>query len=121
MPVTLIRSGGEQSCQAQGLVDTGGAISCISSALVERLELEPVGKETIITIAGRAEGLTYFLDVVFPVNIPGSAEPGNYTILRLPCLAFDEARSYEFLIGWDLLAATQISINGLGRQASICF
>ncbi|GAB6043893.1 aspartyl protease family protein [Endothiovibrio diazotrophicus] len=121
VPVTLGRPGSDESLQTQGLIDTGSTVSCISAALVERLHLEPIGKEAVLTLSGPVEGLTYFLDAGFPVNLPGLGWHGIYTIERIACLAFAAERPYEFLIGWDLLGSAQVTINGPGRIASICF
>ena len=48
----------------EGLLDTGATNSCISSEVVRRLQLEPIGKRSIHTAAGESVVNNYSVSVV---------------------------------------------------------
>ena len=113
-PVAIRSATGGEVVSAMALFDTGAAVSAISPALVERLNLCPIGKGTVHE-AGRDPLSAPFFHV--HVIIPGIGSWIELDVAGLPALA----RPHDILIGRDFLSHFRFSVDFTEGRVALHF
>lgn len=84
----------------EGLLDTGATNSCISPAVVRRLQLEPIGRSPIHTAAGEAVVSNYSVSIVVFLE----SEPVTVLCRHVTAAAFTPSPGLDVLIGLDIIS-----------------
>ena len=109
---TLI-SGTEDMIANVALWDTGATTSCISTDVVDRLNLKTIGQKFVRTPAGQRILNTYLLDVRLPNNVLVKdvmvigTEIGNHGI--------------DLLIGMDIIGLGDFSVSNFEGKTRFSF
>ncbi|MHB8337673.1 MAG: aspartyl protease family protein [Ignavibacteriaceae bacterium] len=101
----------DRTIRVKALWDTGCSISSISSSVVNRLELEPIGDRIQITSA-----VGYHWQHHYKVNL--NFDNNNF-IKNFTVLDFPRVDDVEFLIGMDLIQKGRLLIEN--NRASFSF
>lgn len=103
---------------ARALIDTASDVTCVASAIPQRLRLAPSGQHTTQGIAGSVP--VRLFEVSF--SIPG-ASASSGPLLVLPQLVVMElpqaVPNVEVLIGLDVLMQCALHVDGPNRQFAI--
>ena len=84
----------------EGLLDTGVTNSCISSEVVRRLQLEPIGKRSIHTAAGESVVNNYSVSVVVFLE----SDPATVLCQHVNAAEFTPSPGLDVLIGLDIIS-----------------
>lgn len=84
----------------EGLLDTGATNSCISSEVVRRLQLEPIGKRSIHTAAGESVVNNYSVSVVVFLE----SDPATVLCQHVNAAEFTPSPGLDVLIGLDIIS-----------------
>jgi hypothetical protein len=103
---------------ARALIDTASDVTCVASAILQRLRLPLSGRQTTQSISGSVP--VKLFEVSF--GIPG-ASAGSGPLLVLPLLTVMELpqplQDIEVLTGLDVLAHCILHLDGPNRQFSL--
>jgi hypothetical protein len=103
---------------ARALIDTASDVTCVASAIPQRLRLAPSGQHTRQGISGSVRVLLF--EVSF--SIPG-ASAGSGPRLVLPQLVVMELpqllQNVNVLIGLDVLLQCVFHVDGPNRQFTL--
>ena len=92
--------------RTRGIIDTAAARTCINSTTVDKLLLEPLQMETLITASGPRESGIYDLTLQLGPREEHSPDP-------LSVLAYDAmVTGAELLVGLDVLRHGRLTLDG---------
>lgn len=108
----IVSYNGKQQ-KVRALWDTGATGTCISTTVVQELEMVPTGKMNINTPAGSKIVNTYLLDVMLPNNVGVNdiqvcdSDIGNQGI--------------DMLLGMDVILLGDFSVSSFGGKTTFTF
>jgi hypothetical protein len=115
--VQILRSERKEVPELTGtaLIDTGASITCISERVVKMLSLVAYDdKIDVGTGSGKEHRPLYDIGVILPVTTPDAIE------VQAICLrGLDQLKSYDVLIGRDILSTCSLFYNGLTRTFTL--
>lgn len=91
------------------LLDTGATASWVSSQVVERFELQSVGKKPVVVATEIRQRESF----VFRLGLMGDGQPENaLPIIFAETVGFkiDQANGFDVLLGMDVLSQTDFSM-----------
>lgn len=104
---------GEQMHTPKAMWDTGANITCISRAVLERLELKPIGEAIVNTPAGETIVEKYIIDIKLQNNV---------TIKDVVVLATEIGQQgIDLLIGMDIISTGDFSISNYDGKTQFTF
>ena len=96
--------------RTEGIIDTAAERSCINSTTVDKLLLEPLHRETLITASGPRDSGIYYLTLQLGPRDDHPPDP-------ISVLAYDATvTGAELLIGLDVLTHGKLIIDGPKRR-----
>ena len=104
---------GEQMHTPRAMWDTGANITCISRAVLERLELKPIGAALVNTPAGETIVEKYIIDIRLQNEL---------TIKDVVVLATEIGQQgIDLLIGMDIISTGDFSISNFDGKTQFTF
>ena len=105
--------------QATAIWDTGATHSLISSRMVARLELLPIGFSPLRSIRDERDAAVYWVWLRIPNGARGAA------MWRIPVLEEELGPDVDFLIGMDIITKGDLHVTrgstGAGPTSSLVF
>lgn len=93
--------------------DTGATTTCISQAVVDALNLEPIGEITVTTSNQVSDAKTYFVDIVLPNNYMCK----NTTVIGGQI----NNATHDVLIGMDIIGLGDFAVCNYDGRTSFTF
>lgn len=103
----------KNSIDALALIDTGANCSCISSKLVNKLNLQPIDIVTISTPSSQAQVNVYVVDI----GIDGNCKVLDVRV----CDSNIGSQGLDLLIGTDILCMGDMIINNFNNVTELLF
>jgi predicted aspartyl protease len=94
--------------KAKALIDTGASRSAISSSFAQAAKLISYEKCTIRMAKGEYISSVYAIDIMFPHQILAK---------NIKAAEFSESRSFDLIIGMDILLMTDFALTNAGGVA----
>ena len=105
----------------QALVDTGAAVTCISTQVASAVGVRPAGKMPLVSATQSIPVNTYVVDVALYLGDPTSHTTLAAVSENQQVMEFNASSgNYQALLGRDILCKGLLSVAGWNGTFSIC-
>ena len=96
----------EQSRPFPALIDTGASNTCIAASVADAIDVQPIGKQPMVSATGTEPVNQYIVDLVLPFSPP-------VVLPSLQVLEFVQAMptAFQILLGRDVLCQGVFTLN----------
>lgn len=106
------------------LVDTGADCTCIAPDILNRIQVTPSGKRSVVVPSGQGNLNEYLVDIVIPFRaIPSTGRQTAETLAgeNITILEYKGSVSnYQGLLGRDVICLGLFSLAGWDRRFTFC-